>query len=182
MITSRNVAVLLFNAAVLSGCSDLPHISSRPSEIEISVISPDVPCSSLPEPRDIQLRISNHGHGTFRTDIDTTPGPPYQLSWLSYAVLNMSLPGDHVEWKHGPGGHGPLPQNELAIGPDDSTIVYARLYGVGSMNATGPYRIQIRDEDRQIYMSNEFGLCRPDSDSPRPSNPSFKPTSLRDAA
>jgi hypothetical protein len=104
------------------------------------------------------------------------------LSWLSYAVLNQSLPGDKVDWEHGPGGHGPLPQNELAIGPDDSTVVYARIYGARNMSATGLYRIRIEDKDHQIYMSNEFGLCGPDTGSARPSNSSFKPTSLRDAA
>lgn len=182
MNSSRHSAFVLSAVLLTSGCSGLPHFLSLPEEIEVSAIDSEMSCATLPDALDVQLRVSNHGQGVFRTYIDNTPGPPYQLSWLSYVVLNATTKTDQVEWDHSPGGHGPLPQDELAIGPDDATIVYARIYGARRMDAQGLYRIQIKDGERRTHMSDEFNLCQPSTGPTTRSNSTFKPASPRNAA
>ena len=162
------IAYFFAGPAVLLGCSSLPALSSAPGEIAISVAEPEHSCASLPDTVEVGLLIANHGPGTFRTYIDTLPGPPYKLSWLSYSVLRDSPSGSNVEWEHGAGGHGPLPQNTLAIGPNDSTNVFAKIYGTAQMDKTASYRIQVEDQADQIYLSNAFTICQPVEPTGRP--------------
>jgi hypothetical protein len=178
----RAIAYFFAGPAVLLGCSSLPAPSSAPGEVAISVVEPERSCASLPDTINVGLLIANQGQGTFRTYIDTLPGPPYKLSWLSYSVLSDSPSGRNVEWKHGAGGHGPLPQNTLAIGPNDSTSVFAKIYGTAQMDKTALYRIRVEDQDDQIYLSNAFKICQPIEATGRPSNNSFKPNPLRGSA
>ena len=178
----RVIAHFFAGTVGLLGCSSIPAASSDPSQVAISVSEPEHSCASLPDTIDVGLLIANQGQGTFRTYIDTLPGPPYKLSWLSYSVLSDSPSGSNVEWKHGAGGHGPLPQNTLSIGPSDSTSVFAKIYGTAEMDKNGLYRIQLEDQADQIYVSNVFSLCQPVATTGRPSNNSFKPTPLRGAA
>ena len=153
------IACLLAFAAVL-GCSSLPATSSTPDDIVFSVADIDYACASLPDTIDVGISISNQGPGTFRTYLGESSGPPYELSWLSYSVMRDSPSGSEVEWNHGAGGHGPLPQNTLAIGPNDSTRVFARLYATSQMDKIAAYRIQIDDQDDQIYLTNAFTICQ----------------------
>ena len=164
------VAYLLAGTGLLLGCASLPPSPSVPGEIELSVVEPEHPCATLPPTVSIGLSIANKGRGPFRTYIDTLPGPPYKLSWLSYAVLRESPTGRDVEWEHGAGDHGPMPQNTLALGPDDSTRVFANIYSTAEMDKTAAYRIQVEDHDDQIYLSNVFTICRPNHPAGRPSN------------
>lgn len=177
----RSLAYFLAGTAALLGCSSLPPSPSLPGEVAISVTEPGRPCALLPDTVTIGLLIDNRGRGTFRTYIDTLPGPPYKLSWLSYSVVNESSSGRQVEWEHGAGGHGPLPQNKLAIGPSDSTRVFAKIYKTAPMDKTATYRIRIEDQDDQIYFSDGFTICQPDLTG-LPSNNSFKPKPLRGSA
>jgi hypothetical protein len=178
----RAIAYAFVAPVALLGCSSLPATQSVPSEIAISVDAPEHPCASLPDTVNVGLLIANRGQGTFRTYVDTLPGPPYKLSWLSYWVLSDLPSGSNVEWEHGPGGHGPLPQNTLAIGPSDSTSVFAKIYGTAKMDTTASYRIQIEDQNDQIYLSNVFRICQPIELTGWPSNNSFKPNPLSGSA
>ena len=182
MMILRAIAYFFAGATVLLGCSSLPASPSAPDEMAISVAEPEHSCASLPDIVNVKLLIANQGQRTFRAYIDILPGPPYELSWLSYAVLRDSLSGSNVEWKHGAGGHGPLPQNTLAIGPNDSASVFAKIYGTAQMDKTASYRIQVEDQDDQIYLSNVFKICQPAEQTGKPSNNSFKPKPLRGSA
>ena len=159
---------------MLLGCSSLPDSSSMPGEVAISITEPGHACASLPDTINVGLLIANQGQGTFRTYIDTLPGPPYKMSWLSYSVLSDSPSGSNVEWKHGAGGHGSLPQNTLAIGPHDSSRVFAKIYGTAEMDKTGLYRIQVEDQDDQIYLSNVFSICQAIGPTGRPTSRSSR--------
>jgi hypothetical protein len=170
MNARRGIAYLCAGPVFLLGCSLLPASSSAPGDIAITVAAPEHDCASLPDTVNVGLLIANQGQGTFRAYVDTLPGPPYKLSWLSYSVLSDSPSGSKVEWKHGAGGHGPLPQNTLAIGPSDSTSVFAKIYGTSQMDKTAPYRIQVEDQHDQIYLSNVFTICQPTEPTGRPSN------------
>ena len=178
MGTMRCACCILTGTAVLLGCSSLPPSASKPSDVAIAVTDSERPCTSLLDTVSVGLLIANRGSGTFRTYIDTLPGPPYKLSWLSYSVVRESPSGLEVEWKHGAGGHGPMPQNELAIGPRDATRLFANIYGAAEMDKAATYRIQIEDLEDQIYLSEPFTVCQPESAS-FPSNSSFKGTPLR---
>lgn len=177
MKTFRNPALCLAALGSLFGCSALPRLASVPHEVAISVAVSAQPCEQLPEIANVRLVISNRGQGTFRAYVATVPGPPYTLSWLSYSVLNESLPGSKVEWEHGPGGHGPFPQDVLAIGPKDSTTVFAKLYGASNMDRNATYRIQIEDLADQTYLSNAFALCQHHAKSEVPSLKKHLPSS-----
>ena len=177
----RGAYCILTGTAMLLGCSSLPISPSKPSDIEISVQHSGLPCASLPDTLSIELFIANRGNGTFRMYIDTLPGPPYKLSWLSYSVVSDSPSGVEIQWEHGAGGHGPLPQNKLAIGPKDGTRVFAKIYGAARMDKTVTYRIQVEDLQDQTYLSDPFPVCQLGS-AGFPSNNSSKPTPLRGAA
>jgi hypothetical protein len=170
MKIALGVAYILASTGMLLGCASRPSSPSVPGEIEVSVVEPRRLCASLPPTVSVELSIANQGRGTFRTYIDTLPGPPYKLSWLSYSVLRESPSGSHVEWDHGAGDHGPLPQDTLAIGPNDSTRVFARIYNTAQIDKNAKYRIQVEDQNDQIYLSNVFTICRRTESAGRPSN------------
>lgn len=157
----RSAGLILVGTALLSGCSSLPASPSDAGDVEISPTHSAQPCASLPDTLSLELFIANRGSGTFRTYLSTVPGRPYKLSWLSYSVA-MASPSDmEILWEHGAGGHGPLPQNELAIGPNDGTRVVAKIYGTSRMDTAATYRIVVEDLQDQTYVSDPFTLCQP---------------------
>lgn len=75
-----------------------------------------------------------------------------------------------------------MPPDTLAIGPNDSTRVFALIYSTESMDLGAKYRIQIEDESDQMHLSNAFSICHIGTPSAAPSNQSFKPNPLRGSA
>lgn len=158
MTNLRNSVVALASLGAIASCSSLPSAPSKPSEVTIVVEPPASRCDSSVKTVKVRLKLVNNGPGTFRVYIDTTPARPYELSWLSYAVMYAT--GDKTAWQIGPGGHGPLPQNQLNVGPNDSTFVVAIVYDLEAKDLGAPYRILVRDLSDQEYFSEPFRVCR----------------------
>ena len=83
-------------------------------------------------------------------------GPPYKISWLSYAVFDKA---GNDEWTHGPGGHGPMPPDTLSIGSGNSTQLLAYIYDVTSVDYGKEFRIKFKDVVDNIYISPPFKPC-----------------------
>jgi hypothetical protein len=141
------------------GCAILPTTPSRPDEVSLLVRSAPRICMPTSDAVQVRVRILNRGAGNFRVYINDPAKDPYELSWLSYDVLNESLPGDHVDWQHGPGGHGPVPQPELHVGPADGAVVIAKIYGLKASDYSSTFRIRVKDFADQMYISEPFHVC-----------------------
>lgn len=159
MTNLRNSLIASAVLGTAAACSMLPAAPSRPSEVSLLVDAPAGRCDPSVKTVKVRLKLANDGSGTLRVYIATVPGPPYDLSWLAYAVVSASE-GHDAAWQHGPGGHGPVPQNQLNVGPKDSTIVTADVYGLEPKDYGVPYRIRMKDLTGQQHFSNVFRVCR----------------------
>ena len=99
------------------------------------------------------MTVRNGSRGKLHVSIDPKSNqPPYDLSWLSYKVLSDGA----VDWRHGPGGHGPMPPSTLSIGPGESVEVVGSLYGLKPEDYARRFKIQFKDEAHNSLVSGAF--------------------------
>jgi hypothetical protein len=151
----RWLAAASIVAAAVVGCT-----SSRyrvvPGQLGVQVEAPDVQCAERHRDIPVKVRIHNDSAGILRITIDNRPGPPYKLSWLSYDVLDDA--GD-VDWDHGAGDHGPLPQPTLTVTPGDRTVLLAVLHDIEEADYGRSFRIRFQDEDKHSWTTDAFRPC-----------------------
>ncbi|WP_342315546.1 hypothetical protein [Lysobacter sp. FW306-1B-D06B] len=148
---SLTVSMILLSMA--SGCASLHRMS--PDLVDVKV-SASLECDERRPNIPVSVRVQNGSQGIMRVWIAGDSGPPYPLSWLSYEILDDAGNG---EWRHGPGGHGPLAQPTLKIGPGDSTMLSAMLYDVGEEESSRRFRIRITDQENHTWTTDAFRPC-----------------------
>ena len=107
----------------------------------------------------VLLVVRNARAGRLKFHIRSDRRNPYELSWLSYDVLETSASGHDMDSIHGPGGHGPLGEDELSLGPGDSVRVVGRLYGIGPSDHGKRFRIRIEDSLDRRFLTEPFAPC-----------------------
>ena len=103
----------------------------------------------------VKVRIHNDSAGIVRITIDSLPGPPYKLSWLTYDVLDDA---GNVDWNH-VGDHGPLPQPTLTIKPGDRKVLLAVLYDIEEADYGRSFRVRFHEEDKHSWTTDAFRPC-----------------------
>ena len=139
---------------LVSGCASQPV---DPTRVSVVVEPSSVVCGSTAGAVPVTLIVKNASYGVLRIWIEQRQKPPYYLSWLSYKVLEAD--SEVVDWKHGPGGHGPMPPDTLHIGSGDSTRLIAELYDVQPKDYGREFRIRFKDEQDKTYTSGSFKPC-----------------------
>jgi hypothetical protein len=148
------VASMIFVTAI-AGCT-ASRYRVVPGQVGVQVEAPDVRCGERHRDIPVKVRVHNDSPGILRITIDDASGPPYKLSWLSYDVLDGA---GNVEWQHGPGGHGPLPQPTLTMASGDRTVLSAMLYGIGASDYARSFRIRFEDEEKHTWTTDAFRPC-----------------------
>lgn len=138
-------------AAIVAGCTPLD-----PARVHI-VVEPVVQsCNTPGKEIAVRLAVHNDSRAKLKIGIDPSSHAPYALSWLSYRVLDES---GAIDWKHGPGGHGPMPPHTLTIDPGDKTELVGSLYGLTPDDYTKNFKIQFKDEAGHVFMTGLFKAC-----------------------
>jgi hypothetical protein len=149
--------LFLTSIALLSGCATLP---ADPNLVSVAVEPTTVVCGESDREIPVVLEVKNNSSGVLNLWIEPRlKQPPYYLSWLNYEVLSGTTESDEVDWKHGPGGHGPLPVHTLHIGKGDSTRLVAPLYEIKSEDYVKSFRIRFNDTAKNNYVSASFKPC-----------------------
>lgn len=148
------VAAMVVVSSV-SGCAASGY-RVVPGQVGVQVEAPDVRCGEGHRDIPVKVRVHNDGRGILRITINDASGPPYQLSWLSYDVLDNA---GNVEWRHGPGGHGPVPQPTLTMESGDRTVLSATLYDIGEADYSRSFRIRFEDEEKHTWTTDAFRPC-----------------------
>ena len=146
--------ITLLIAAILSGCATSYRID--PSKISVAVGPTSAHCGENDNEVRAVLMVKNEGRAVLTIGVDGKSGPPFDISWLYYVVLDDS---GKVDWKHGPGGHGPMPPSTLRIGPGDSTSVSASIYQINTDNYSQKFRIKFEDLEGHSYTTSSFIPC-----------------------
>lgn len=149
------VVVAMVVVASVSGCIGSSY-RVVPGQVGVQVEAPDVRCGGGHREIPVRVRVHNAGRGILRITINGASGPPYPLSWLSYDVLDSA---GNVEWRHGPGGHGPLPQPTLTMESGDHTVLSAKLYDIGEADFSRSFRIRLEDEEKHTWTTDAFRPC-----------------------
>jgi hypothetical protein len=144
-----------FIGIVVAGCASHPV---DPSGIGVALRPASVPCGESDRQISVLLDVSNASRGTLEIGVRGRAGPPFEVNWLYYEVLDGEEGGD-VDFEHGPGGHGELPSSTLRIGPGDSTTVSAVLYGIGPEDYSKRFRIRIESMDSIVFTTEPFLPC-----------------------
>lgn len=149
-----SLAVSMILLSMASGCASLHRMA--PDLVDVKVEAPGLECDKRRRDIPVSIRVQNASRGVMRVWIAGDSGPPYPLSWLSYEILDDAGNG---AWRHGPGGHGPLAQPTLKIGPGDWTMLSAMLYEVGEEESSRSFRIRIADQDNHTWTTDAFRPC-----------------------
>ncbi|MGO4549577.1 hypothetical protein AB4059_00515 [Lysobacter sp. 2RAF19] len=149
------LAASMIVASTLAGCA-AERFRVSPGKVGVEVESPDVSCGERHREIPVKVHVHNDSAGILQIWIDDPVGPPYELSWLSYQVLNEAGKAD---WRHGPGGHGPMPPPTLKIGPGDRTELWAVLFDVGEADYGRSFRIRFEDAEKHTWTTDAFRPC-----------------------
>jgi hypothetical protein len=140
-------------ALAIAGCATVD-----PAQIKIAVEPVTQICGASDREAPIRMTLHNDSKGKLRIWIDPTlHQPPYDISWLSYKILDG---GGATDWEHGPGGHGPMPPDTLSIGPGDSAEIVGSLYGLVPADYPKSFMIQFKDLDDHTFVSSSFKACK----------------------
>jgi hypothetical protein len=144
--------LFLVIAFMVAGCTTFPD---KDSSAELAVEQLPKACWPYDRKIPIQMIIRNTSSKPIQLWIDAqSRTSPYELSWLSYQIQ-----GADGAMEHGPGGHGPLPQNELNIDPGDSAKVIAFVYDLSSLDYSKDLRVHVVDSTDKEYNSPYFRPC-----------------------
>jgi len=149
------LAASMIAASTLAGCTAARY-RVAPGQVGVQVEAPDVSCGERHREIPVKVRVHNDSAGILQIWIDDRPGPPYKLSWLSYDVLDEA---GNVDWRRGPGDHGPMPQPTLKIGPGDRTVLSAVLYDIGEADYGRSFRIRFEDAEKHAWTTDAFRPC-----------------------
>jgi len=141
--------LLILAATSLAGCATVD-----PARVKLDVEPITQICGASDREVPIHIRVRNDSQGKLKIWVD--PGsrqPPYALSWLSYQIL---IDSGTADWKHGPGGHGPMPPSTLSIGPGKATEVVGSLYSLSPADYGKSFRVQFRDAAGHVFVSSSF--------------------------
>jgi hypothetical protein len=154
----RVIPPLAVGLALICSCAST---RLEPGQIAIAVDHASLRCSSETHTSAVQLILKNNGYRALRIGVDPVraPAPPYPVSWLYYKVQDNPKQPDQVDWRHGPGGHGPMPPETLRIAPGDSTRILTPIYGLATADRAKQYRIQFSDLAGNGYTSEWFTPC-----------------------
>ena len=145
-------ALFLTFVIFITGCATVD-----PARIKLVVEPVKQACGASDQEIPVHLTVHNDSRGTLKVWIDPkSHQPPYALSWLSYEILDDGGP---IDWKHGPGGHGPVPPSTLSIGPGDSTEVMGSLYSLSQADYVKSFKIQFKDLADHTFVSRSFKPC-----------------------
>lgn len=141
-------------AIFITGCATVD-----PARVRLVVEPVTQVCGASDREAPIRISVHNDSRAKLRIWIDPElRQPPYNLSWLSYQVLDDS---GATDWEHGPGGHGPMPPDTLSIGPGDSVEVEGSLYSLAPADYAKTFKIQFNDLDDHTFVSSPFKACMP---------------------
>jgi hypothetical protein len=139
-------------AIIVAGCATVD-----PARVKLVVEPVTQICGFSDREVPIRITVHNDSQGKLRIWIDPNLSqPPYDLSWLSYKVLDD---GGRIDWGHGPGGHGPMPPDTLSIDPGDSAEVVGSVYSLVPADYTKSFKIQFDDLADHTFASNAFKAC-----------------------
>jgi hypothetical protein len=153
---SRAAFGLLYALAIVAlvpGCASYP---ADPSKIGVVVEPPTIACSEEKADIPVEIRLRNDSGGVLEIGVDGKEGPPFEINWIFFDVLDER---GETDWRHGPGDHGPVPYNTLRIGPHDGTTVKAFLYEIGASDHARKFRIRLEDEEDHTYTTDAFLPC-----------------------
>lgn len=140
-------------APIIAGCA-----SVNPAQVNISVEPVTQICGVSDREAPIRMTVRNDSKGKLRIWIEPTlHQPPYEISWLSYKILDI---GGATDWEHGPGGHGLMPPDTLSIGPGDSAEIVGSLYALIPADYPKSFIIQFEDLDGHKFVSSPFKACK----------------------
>jgi hypothetical protein len=140
-------------AILITGCATVD-----PARIKLVVEPVTQICGASDREAPIRLTVRNDSQGKLRIWINPKlRQPPYDLSWLSYQVLDG---GGSTDWEHGPGGHGPMPPDTLSIGPGDSAEVVGSIYSLVPADYAKSFKIQFKDLADHTFVSSSFKACK----------------------
>ena len=151
----RRMRKILLAVGLVSGCASYPV---DPAMISVSVQPTSFPCGQNDRKIPVILHIENRSRGAFEISVRDKVGPPFQVSWLDFDVLNGS-DGDGIDYDHGPGGHCLVPSNTLKVGPGDATTISAAVYEISQKDYATMFRIRIKDSDGHTYTTMPFSPC-----------------------
>jgi hypothetical protein len=143
-------------ATLTTGCATVPL---DPSKVVVIAEPLTVACGDRIQDFPVRLVIRNEGKGTLHLALDDESGPPYELNWLDWELLS----GDSMDtdFQHGAGGHGPMPGAHLSIGAGDSARLEVAVYGLDPIAANSSFRVAVKDDDGNTYVTNPFRACLP---------------------
>jgi hypothetical protein len=140
-------------ALIIAGCA-----SVNPAQVKIAVQPVTQICGASDRESPIRMTVRNDSKGKLRIWIEETRHqPPYDISWLSYKILDNR---GATDWEHGPGGHGPMPPDTLSIGPGDSAEIVGSFYDLMPADYPKSFMIQFTDLDDHTYVSSPFKACK----------------------
>jgi len=144
--------LLILGTISLAGCATVD-----PARVKLDVEPVTQICGTSDRAVPVRIRVRNDSQGTLKVWIDpTSQQPPYALSWLSYQIL---IDRGVTDWKHGPGGHGPMPPSTLSIGPGEVTEVVGSLYSLSPADYDKSFRAQFSDVAGHAFVSSSFKAC-----------------------
>jgi hypothetical protein len=147
--------IALLSAFLVASCASSFRVD--PTKISVIAEPPNERCGASDKEVHAILHVKNEGRAILKIWVLGPKGPPYELSWLSYEILNDA---GGISWEHGPGGHGPMPPSTLRIGPGDSTTVLAPIYALNPNSYHSTYSVRIKDEDGNSYVTDKFSPCK----------------------
>jgi hypothetical protein len=144
--------MLVAVAIVIAGCATVD-----PAQVRLVVEPVNQICGVSDREIPVRVTVRNDSQGKLKVWIDSqSHQPPYVLNRLSYRILDED---GATDWKHGPGGHGPMTPSTLSIGPGDTTEVIGSLYGLAPADYARSFRIQFEDPDGRKFVSGSFKSC-----------------------
>ena len=149
--------LLLVGLVLVAGCVTYPL---APDQISIVAEPVTQVCTVQPVTIPVRLTVRNRSRGTLHLWINPGQSRPYELSWISYAVLSSKLQEGEEDFRRGPGGHGIELLYTLSIGPGDSTQVVSPIYEISTFDSTTRFRVRIKDPKGHAYLSDWFFPCR----------------------
>lgn len=134
-----------------------------PKDAELVSVATSPPakiCGSSDDAVPVKLTVRNDSKATLQLPLDRPSGPPFDLNWIYYRVIDDSEFPGKIDWAHGPGGHGPIPTYTLSVEPGDKTDVVAWVYAVVAADYARKLRIEFEDVHKNKYTSASFFPCR----------------------
>lgn len=157
MIQSRHPRKSLIGVvamtALIAGCTPLD-----PARVRVAVEPIAQSCDAANREVVVHMTVHNDSRAKLKIGIDPSPQPPYALSWLDYRILDED---GAIDWKHGPGGHGPMPPHTLTIDPGDKTELVGSLYDLAPVDYAKNFKIQFKDETGRVFVTSPFKACGP---------------------